>query len=278
MTKNQVRNYRNQNIPEDILNVLKFQQIETFNFPLNPNEFFILEKKIDTSHFKLAFPDSSKNPKNHNYSDLISYICPGYLDDSERCPNCGAAILKSKYIENCCNNIENIISHIPPEKAPDTLEEIILNYSYSDPHFIRYLNRFARPLLQKTSIKNKSNMHSTLFIQGVPYGLDCRYQFLEPMYIISANLDYEKYILKRFNFLKFETFQDIRKVIHILLSLSPTLSDYVHQKLQVLNQIDYVGYVENSYESKTINVSIMNDEIFLIKSMKLKSFKNKSQS
>lgn len=51
---------------------------------------------------------------------------------------------------------------------------------------------------------------------------------------------------------------DINNVIKILFTINPTLSSFVHTKLQTFNHNEYIAFVENSND-KTVNVAIIND-------------------
>ena len=244
-------------INTEIKQLFLFHQIPAFDFNFSPDDFFILDKKSISKSLNLPFPDARSNPKDFDYLPLIEIICPGYIDPEYRCPNCGAAKLNSKYIENCCNNIPNIQNHLPPFEAPSNIMDIITNYSKKDPHFIRTLNRFCRPVLQKTSIQHAHNQYSTLFIQGVTYALDSRFQFLDPVYIISSNMDLETIMKKRFAWITNEQFLDIKNIISILLHENHQLNQYIHDKLNILTKKDYIAFVEESYDSNGVSVSLI---------------------
>ena len=267
---------KSKNINQEILATLKFKQIAAYEFNFSPDVFFILDKKLVSKNLKLPFPDARSNPPNHDYTNLIEIICPGYIHPESRCPNCGAAVLNSKYTENCCNNIQNMSDHLPPLSAPGSIMDIITNYSHSDSHFIRTLNRFSRPILQKTSIQNLQGVYSTLFIQGVTYSLDSKYQFIEPVYLISSNIDLEKIMKKRFVWMTNEKFNDIHNMILLLLKNSPTLSEFVNDKMDALKKEDFLPFIEKSYCSNTINITFIENDNPFQKESPLQAFKKES--
>ena len=259
-TRDKTKIQSSQHIKQDIKELLNFQQIITYNFNFSPDNFFILDKQRLSKSLHLPFFDSRNNPNGFDYTALIENICPGFLDPEKCCPNCGAATLNVKLPENCCNNIPNIRDHLPPYSAPSEIIDIISNYSHNDCHFIRSLNRFARPILQKTSIKTAEKKYSTLFIQGVSYSLDTRFQFLDPVYIISSNLDLEKYMKKRFTWITSEKFIDIKNLISILLKENETLNQFIHEKMNIFKKDEFLAFVENSYDSRGISISLINTD------------------
>ena len=252
--------FQTEHVPPNLREALEFQQLPAFHFKYDPNIFFILDKLSISKNLNLPFPDARKNPNGFDYIPLIQIICPGYLSPEDCCPNCGAALLKTKYIENCCNNISNIREHMPPETAPQSIIDIVTNYSRTKWNFIRTLNRYSRPVLQKASYSNLEHTYSTLHIQGITYSIDSRFQFKDPVYIIASG-DTCLSLQKPSSFSN-EQFHDIQAIISILLRENSTLNQFVLDKLRQFSRDDFIAFVSDSTDRNTSIAAISTDNPF----------------
>ena len=261
LTKNEIMHFLDaQTNQPAFINAINFQQIPAYKIKFDPDEFFILDKSTISKKLNLPFPDARNNQISIDYTPLIHKICPGYLNREYRCPNCGAALLKSKYKENCCNNIVNIRNHMPPETAPQSIIDIVTNYSQTKWNFIRTLNRYARPVLQKASYCNRDNSYSTLFVQGVTYCLDSRFQFTEPVYIMASG-DSSISLQKPSSFSN-EQFQDLRAIISLLFRENLTLNQFVNEKLKQFSRDDFIAFVKDSSDRNSSIAVITTDNPF----------------
>ena len=276
-TKKEIEETQNDsNIPNNLKSIFSFKQLTVFDFQFSPDTFFILDKKTLSRSLDLSFPDARSTPKGYDYTNLILKICPGHLNNEDCCPHCGAALFNSKFKEKCCKQNPAIQKHLPPIEGHPDLFEIICHYKMEDPNFIRYLNRFVRPVLQKTDIANRKQFYSTLFIKGITYAMDSRFQFLEPVYLIASNYDLNRFLKRRFGSFTNEEFLDIQKTIQIMININPTIAMYVHSKLDALNHEEYIAFIEGSSD-KSINAAIINDDQYLQNKTSLIAFHHEEE-
>lgn len=73
------------------------------------------------------------------------------------------------------------------EKPPFYLISMLKNFrNRSD--MIRLINRCRRQCIQNTSIQY-ANVYSTMFLNGIPYAVDSRFQFVQPSFLIFNKND-----------------------------------------------------------------------------------------
>ena len=229
--------------------------LKAYNFNFDKDIQFMMHRT--KFKMKLPFPDSTSD-KNFDYSDLLDIICPGIKDENYRCPNCGAITLKSNYKENCCNNISNIKNHMIDPNVPDDILNQIKKYENNNQNMLRIINKYCRPVIQKTNICNEKNKYSTLFLHGIPYSIDSMFQFLEPIYAIFNGDDSKKRY--RLSSLSPSDIGDIDNMIRSLLSHNIKLKDYILQRLDMFGGKDeYYAFLSEYDKSTNIALVSSND-------------------
>lgn len=248
-------------LPNTIQLAFNFQQLPSYTFNFSKNTFFLLDK-IQMIDFNLPFPDgSSKESINYDYTNLRKILLPGLFDEHFLCPNCGAALFNSKYKEKCCNNIPNIRDHMVTfNDPPDFLKEMIENFQ-KKPNILRLINRCCRPIIQRTSITYHGNMYSTLYLNGVPYAVDSRFQFIEPAFLIFNNFDHR---FKNWN-INNEDYVNIFEVCKKFLNFNEILKNYIEESLNKIGGSDkYVAMIQDIVD-QGMNLAMIESGSFLQK-------------
>lgn len=209
----------------------------------------------------LPFPDSSiKDASLYDYDSLRKFLVPALYDESLRCPNCHAILLNSaKYKENCCNNIQNIIDHMVTfEQPPEFLKEMLLQF-HDRPNMIRLINRCCRPRIQRASINFLNDKYSTLFLNGIPYAIDSRFQFLKPSFLIFNNLDH---ILENWR-INHEDYINILSICKEFIRMNKVIQSYILESMDKIGGHDnYVALIDGVTD-KGMNLALIeNHDIF----------------
>lgn len=240
------------------LDAFNFNQVESYNFKFDPNIQFMLSKKNFT--MELPFPDSSANEaSDFDYDNLRKFLVPGLYDESLRCKNCNAILLNSKNKENCCNKIPNIIDHMVTfDEPPQYLKEMLHEFA-DKPNMIRLINRCCRPRIQRASINYLADRYSTLFLNGIPYAVDSRFQFLEPAYLIFNNLDH---VLDNWRF-NHEDYINILSICKEFIRNNDVIKNYMLESLEKLGGNEkYVAFIEGIADKGMNLAMIENYSIF----------------
>ena len=248
---------KNINLPNCISKAFNFHQVDAYVFDFNKSKQFMLH--LFAFYMNLPFPDSSEID-DYDYTNLKRFLQPGLFDPKYRCQNCGAIRFNSSIQEQetCCNNIECIRDHMVTfEEPPQYLNDMLENFN-KNTNMLRLINRCCRPRIQRTSINYKGN-YSSLFLNGVPYAIDSRFQFLEPAFLIFNNFD------KNLNnwHINPEDYANIFEVCKKFINNNPLVKKYILDSLgKIGGRDDYValvkGIVDNGMNLAFINFDSMN--------------------
>lgn len=216
---------------------------------------FILSFK--KAPFPLPFPDSLKptdsNNDNYNFQSFINLILPGINSPALRCQNCGAVKFNSSYEENCCNNIIGIRKHFPTD-----LHEFIygvLMQNIHVPNFAKHANLLLRPVVQNSDMRHTGGASNMLTIAGIPYAVDSRKQFINPVNLIFNGLDMKYGLSSLTNLLRIE----IEDIIQFCLQNNENLSNYLLTKNTNLGGKDALVAYINEIDQGT-NLAIVGAE------------------
>ena len=124
---------------------------------------------------------------------------------------------------------------------PIFLKEMIENFK-NKPNMLRLINRCCRPVIQRTSINYLRNKYSTLYLNGIPYAVDSRYQFLEPAFLIFNNFDHT---FNNWN-INYIDYVSILEICKRFLNFNGILKNYIVESLDKIGGCDkYVALIQN---------------------------------
>lgn len=258
--KNMVHIYKKSTaISEIISNAFNFHQVDSYNFNFDKSIQFMLDKfKFKMS---LPFPDSLiPEAQEYDYTELQKFLLPGLFDSEKKCSNCGAlCFINSKYKENCCNNLSNIRDHMVTFANPPSFLNEMIDEFHKRPNMFRLINRCCRPIIQRTSINYLSDRYSTLYLNGIPYAIDSRFQFTEPSFLIFNNMD------KQFvNWhIKIEDYILIYEICKKIIHFNPILKNYITQSIDKIGGFTkYVAFIQHIIDKGMNLTMIENNSTF----------------